>query len=109
MNNLNSMNEADDLQSFRGCLERNGKFLNLDGLMAVYLSSDWSASLERTEQSSVIIFFDSSRQLYVVEPLRAAAVFLPSGQPLGRNKQYHLRRGMKLCLASPRSEPAVLL
>lgn len=94
---------------YNGCLRKSGQYLDLRGPMAVFFDRDWNASLSRSDDSVLAIFYRDPESLYTVLPFEPMTVFLPSGQPLGADRQYHLPRQSKICLASHPAEPAELL
>lgn len=97
------------MNSYNGCLSRDSRFLDLEGKTAVFIGPDWSASLQKTPEAEAEIFYCGPEQTYCFTPLKNRVFFLRSGQPLGANRQYHLRRGTALYQESVNSEPAVLL
>lgn len=97
------------MNNYRGCVEKNGKYLDLQGKTAVFIDTDWKASLLKPDNAVLILFYLSDEHLYVVQPLRPMTVCLPSGQPLGINKQYFLPRGSQITLNNHAEQIACLL
>lgn len=63
--------------------------------------------LEQSEKASVGIFYDCDLGMYGIEPFENRAVFLESGQPLGKNRRYYLGRDTAIYLKQ--REFAILL
>lgn len=68
-----------------------------------YQDEELSFSPYKVEQPLVGIFYNKEKEEYCIEPYRNKAVFLPSGQPLGKGKQYHVPRGTIIYIETERS------
>lgn len=80
------------MTNFTGCLKRKNQYLDLPEKVSVFFDSNWNPNLLLNDEAILELFFDPETKAYCVTPLKPLAVFLPSGQPLGPNRQYHLRR-----------------
>lgn len=80
------------MTNFTGCLKRQNQYLDLPEKTSVFFDSNWKPNLLPHKEAILELFFDPETEVYCVRPLKHLSVFLPSGQPLGTERQYHLRR-----------------
>lgn len=80
------------MTNFTGCLKRQNQYLDLPEKTAVFFDANWNPNLLPNDEAILELFFDPETSTYCVRPLKRLAVCLPSGQPLGPERQYHLRR-----------------
>lgn len=74
-----------------------------------FFDQNWQPNLLPSEDAVLELFFDPATQAYCVMPLKHLSVFLSSGQPLGTQRQYHLRRRTILSLDSSGANGGKLL
>ena len=97
------------MTNFTGCLKRQNLYLDLPLKTAVFFSKNWEPNLLSSEEAVLELFFDPETEAYCVMPLKYLSVFLASGQPLGTQRQYHLRRKTTLSLDPTESNGVELL
>ncbi|MDE5758752.1 MAG: hypothetical protein K2H85_09110 [Allobaculum sp.] len=97
------------MTNFNGCLKRQNLYLDLPPKTAVFFSKTWEPNLIPSEEAVLELFFDPETEAYCVIPLKHLSVFLVSGQPLGTQRQYHLRRKTILSLDPTGSNEVELL
>lgn len=86
------------MTNFTGCLKHQNLYLDLPEKTAVFFDQNWEPNLLPSEEAVLELFFDPNTEAYCVMPLKHLSVFLTSGQPLGTQRQYHLRRKTTLSL-----------
>lgn len=79
-------------------LNTNQKVLVLKDRKEVYITDNDTVDICRNQQGIVLgnIYYVSQYEEYCVQPLQTMAIFLTSGQPLGKNRFYYLPRGTEI-------------
>lgn len=90
------------MKEFEGALislgeKRKNKVLCLKGLIEFSIlkrDDDYEFYSYTMDDSLCSVFYDCASEQYCIEPKKDKLVYLKSGQPLGKGKQYHLPRGL---------------
>lgn len=93
---LNEQPVIEEQKTFEGMiLNTNRKVLILENRKEVYITDNNHIDISSSKQGIVIgkIYYISQYREYCVMPLERRTIFLMSGQPLGVNRFYYLKRG----------------
>lgn len=73
---------------------------NLEEVSILLQENEYVLSCYHEENSVCTVFYVCDKEMYCVEPKQNNLIYLESGQPLGKDKQYHLYRKTRIYVNS---------